>query len=78
MQNLVLNSLNCLKSLETHFKPFQGVQTTFKVILHFADVSTLPLYHCSSLGAFLLILVCGLKVLFCYARTVAYCVSTYS
>jgi hypothetical protein len=27
-----------LKSLETHFKPFQGVQATFKVILHFADV----------------------------------------
>jgi hypothetical protein len=38
MQNLVLNSLNSLKSLETHFKPFQGVQATFKVVLHFADV----------------------------------------
>jgi hypothetical protein len=37
MQNLVLNSLNSLKSLETHFKPFQGVQATFKVVLHFAD-----------------------------------------
>jgi hypothetical protein len=32
-----LNSLNSLKSLETHFKPFQGVQATFKVILCFAD-----------------------------------------
>jgi hypothetical protein len=38
MQNLVLNSLNSLKSLETHFKPFQGVQATFKVVLRFADV----------------------------------------
>jgi hypothetical protein len=41
MQNLVLNSLNSLKSLETHFKPFQGVQATFKVILRFADVTHL-------------------------------------
>jgi hypothetical protein len=40
MQNLILNSLNSLKSLETHFKPFQGVQATFKVVLRFADVNS--------------------------------------
>jgi hypothetical protein len=35
-----------LKSLETHFKPFQGVQATFKVILRFADVTSfLRLFH---------------------------------
>jgi hypothetical protein len=43
MQNLVLNSLNSLKSLETHFKPFQGVQATFKVVLHFADACSTSL-----------------------------------
>jgi hypothetical protein len=39
MQNLVLNSLNSLKSLETHFKEKKPIQATFKVVLHFADAS---------------------------------------